>query len=91
MILTILVIYMIAMLLVGLWANKFNNIMSDFLLAGRRLGIWLSSFALAATYFSGGLVVGLSHCGSTVAERNGKRDLADDFIKPWTRLFRCPA
>jgi solute:Na+ symporter, SSS family len=74
MILTILVIYMIAMLLVGLWANKFNNNMSDFLLAGRSLGIWLASFALAATYFGGGLVVGLSqfaYLNGVVAWWNG--------------------
>ncbi|MED1949630.1 sodium:solute symporter family protein [Brevibacillus centrosporus] len=60
MLLTILVIYLVGILLVGIWANKFNNNMADFLLAGRRLGVGLGSFALAATYFGGGLVIGLS-------------------------------
>lgn len=55
----ILVIYLIIMFGIGIWANKYNNDMTDFLLAGRRLGIGLASFTLAATYFGGGYVVGL--------------------------------
>lgn len=55
----VLIIYFIAMLGVGVWANKFNNDTTDFLLAGRRLGVWFASFALAATYFGGGFVIGI--------------------------------
>ena len=56
----ILIGYLLIMFGVGIWANKFNNDMTDFLLAGRRLGIGLATFTLAATYFGGGYVVGLS-------------------------------
>ena len=56
----ILVGYMALIFIIGIWANKFNNDMTDFLLAGRRLGLWLGSFALVATYFGGGFVIGLS-------------------------------
>lgn len=55
----ILIGYLIIMFGIGIWANKYNNDMTDFLLAGRRLGIGLASFTLAATYFGGGFVVGL--------------------------------
>ncbi len=58
-ILVVLIIYFILMLGVGIWANKFNQNVDDFLLAGRRLGVVFASFALAATYFGGGFVVGL--------------------------------
>lgn len=58
-ILVVLIIYFILMLGVGIWANKYNQNVDDFLLAGRRLGVVFASFALAATYFGGGFVVGL--------------------------------
>jgi len=57
--LVVLVIYFILMIGVGIWANKFNENMTDFLLAGRRLGLGLASFTLAATYFGGGFVIGI--------------------------------
>ena len=58
-ILVVLIIYFILMLAVGIWANRFNNDVDDFLLAGRRLGLVFASFALAATYFGGGFVIGI--------------------------------
>ncbi|UQZ91374.1 sodium:solute symporter (plasmid) [Deltaproteobacteria bacterium Smac51] len=59
MILVVLIVYFLLMLGVGIWANRFNNDVDDFLLAGRRLGIVFASFALAATYFGGGFVIGI--------------------------------
>jgi len=58
-ILVILVLYFALMLGIGIWANRFNNDVDDFLLAGRRLGLVFASFALAATYFGGGFVIGI--------------------------------
>ncbi|KUK13202.1 MAG: Na+/proline symporter, partial [bacterium 42_11] len=59
MILSIIVIYMVAMLLIGWWVSKrYVKGMTDFLLAGRRLGIWLAAATLAATHFGGGAVMG---------------------------------
>ncbi len=59
MITFIIVVYMLAMLLVGWWASKrYIKGMTDFLLAGRRLGIWLCAATLAATHFGGGAVMG---------------------------------
>lgn len=59
MMITIVIIYMVVMLGVGWWCNKkYINGMSDFLLAGRKLGFWLCMFTLAATHFGGGCVIG---------------------------------
>lgn len=55
----ILISYLVVMFGVSVWANKFNSSTEDFLLAGRRLGVFLAGFTLAATYFGGGYVVGL--------------------------------
>lgn len=55
----VLIVYFAVMLGVGFWANKYNKDMTDFLLAGRRLGLGLASFTLAATYFGGGFVIGI--------------------------------
>lgn len=60
MILTIIIVYLLILLAVGFWANKYNKGMTDFILAGRRLGLGLGTFTIAATYFGGGYVLGLS-------------------------------
>ncbi|ADL08226.1 sodium:solute symporter family protein [Thermosediminibacter oceani] len=59
MILFILVLYMACMLFVGWWCGKYYiKGMTDFLLAGRRLGPWLLTATLVATHFGGGAVMG---------------------------------
>ena len=58
--LTVLIIYMLIMLAIGIWAGRYNKNMTDFLLAGRRLGLLLATFTLTATYFGGGYFMGLS-------------------------------
>ena len=58
MILTTIIIYMLILLGVGYWTNKKIRGMTDFLLAGRRLGLLLTAGALAATHFGGGMVMG---------------------------------
>ncbi|MGB4366143.1 MAG: sodium:solute symporter family protein [Acetomicrobium sp.] len=55
----IVIFYMLAMLLVGWWVGRvYIKGMTDFLLAGRRLGIVLCAATLAATHFGGGAVMG---------------------------------
>jgi len=48
---------------VGLYATRFVKDSTDFLLAGRRLGVLLAAAALAATHFGGGFVVGTGDWG----------------------------
>lgn len=57
--LTIIALYLIAIFGIGIYCNKFNNNIDDYLLAGRRLGIGLTTFTLVATYFGGGYVIGV--------------------------------
>jgi SSS family solute:Na+ symporter len=64
MILFIVTIYMLAMLAIGWWSNKYYiKGMTDFLLAGRRLGVSMCAATLAATHFGGGMVMGGSEYG----------------------------
>jgi len=59
LILFIVIIYMVLMLFVGWWCSKhYIKGMTDFLLAGRRLGVWFLAATLAATHFGGGAVMG---------------------------------
>ena len=44
---------MLILLGIGYWANTKIKGMTDFLLAGRRLGVLLTAGALAATHFGG--------------------------------------
>jgi len=50
---------------VGIYATRFVKDSTDFLLAGRRLGLVLATAALAATHFGGGFVVGTGEWGYT--------------------------
>lgn len=56
----ILAIYMLIMLGIGIYASRKNEGVEDFLLAGRRLGVVLLAFTLAATQFGGACVIGVS-------------------------------
>jgi solute:Na+ symporter, SSS family len=60
---------------VGLYATRFVRDSTDFLLAGRRLGLLLAAAALAATHFGGGFVVGTGEWGF----RYGLSGMADAF------------
>lgn len=58
MIIAGLVVYLAIMLAIGLYASRRVESSADFVVAGRRLGIWLSTGTLAATWFGGGLCIG---------------------------------
>ncbi len=53
-----LIVYLLIMLAIGLYASRRIESSADFVVAGRRLGIWLSTGSLAATWFGGGLCIG---------------------------------
>jgi SSS family solute:Na+ symporter len=59
MVLTIVVAYLVLMLGVGWWWGRTRITgMTDFILAGRRLGFVLCAGAMAATHFGGGALMG---------------------------------
>ncbi|MBF0484571.1 MAG: sodium/solute symporter [Candidatus Omnitrophica bacterium] len=55
-----LIIFLILMVLVGIWGMKKTDTLGDFLLGGRTIGPWFSAFAYAATYFSAVLFIGFA-------------------------------
>ncbi len=57
--LTIIVLYLAAVVAVGFAASRLVRSTSDFLLAGRKLGAPLVVAGLAATHFGGGFVLGV--------------------------------
>jgi len=66
MLLLIVSIYLAAMLAVGIWASRTRiSGVTDFLLAGRRLGVVMAAGALAATHFGGGALLGGAEYGFT--------------------------
>ncbi|KPU62861.1 hypothetical protein EP1X_05720 [Thermococcus sp. EP1] len=54
MIWTIIILYMGAMLGVSVYARRYIKTAADFLVAGRRLGLALTTATLAATHYGGG-------------------------------------
>jgi SSS family solute:Na+ symporter len=66
MLITIVATYLAVMLGVGVWCSRTRIAgMTDFLLAGRRLGVVMGGGALAATHFGGGAVLGGAEYGYT--------------------------
>jgi len=64
MLITIVSIYLALMLGVGVWCSRTRIAgVTDFLLAGRRLGVVMGAGALAATHFGGGAVLGGAEFG----------------------------
>jgi SSS family solute:Na+ symporter len=66
MLIAIVAIYLALMLGLGVWCSRTRIAgMTDFLLAGRRLGVVMGAGALAATHFGGGAVLGGAEYGYT--------------------------
>lgn len=66
MIAAIVAFYLAVMLGVGVWCSRTRVAgVTDFLLAGRRLGLVMGAGALAATHFGGGAVLGGAEYGYT--------------------------
>ena len=64
MLISIVAVYLAFMLGVGVWCSRTRIAgMTDFLLAGRRLGLVMGAGALAATHFGGGAVLGGAEYG----------------------------
>ena len=55
-----IVIYMIGMLLVGFWCSRRIKGLGDFLVAGRRLPLWMATATLLATWFGAGSSMGVA-------------------------------
>jgi solute:Na+ symporter, SSS family len=59
----VLALYFIVIFAVGVYATRFIGNTTDFLLAGRRLGLLLATATLCATHFGGGFVMGSGEWG----------------------------
>lgn len=53
-------IYLVAMLIIGLYSAKRARTAADFIVAGRRMPIWICSVTIIATWFGGGTMMGAS-------------------------------
>lgn len=58
-VIVVLVIYLVAVFLIGLWAGGKSKNMTDFLLAGRKLTLWVAVMTISASWFGGGLLIGM--------------------------------
>ena len=57
--LTVIVVYLIAMVLIGVYFSKKNNDVSDFYLGGRKLGPIVTAMSAEASDMSSWLLMGL--------------------------------
>lgn len=51
-------IYLVVMLVIGIWASKHTGSTENFIVAGRRMPLWIASATLVATWFGGGTIMG---------------------------------
>ena len=69
-------LYMVLMIGVGIYASGRNHSVSDFMVAGRSLPIWLCSMTVMATWFGGAMMLG----GAGAAYDDGMMGVIED---PW--------
>ncbi len=55
-----IIIYVLGMLFIGWWCSKKVKGMNDFLVAGRRLPLWMATATLLATWFGAGSSMGVA-------------------------------
>lgn len=53
------IMYLIILVVIGIWSSKLNKTLDDFLIAGRKLGTWPVAISAEASDMSGWLVMGL--------------------------------
>jgi len=70
------VAYMVFTILIGMWASRRVKGLVDYVVAGRRLGFWLSFGTILATWFCTGVVIG----GASMAYSFGLRGVIMDPI-----------
>ena len=75
-------VYMGILLLIGFYSGKKVNSMKDFLVAGRRLPLWMATATLLATWFGAGSSMGVA---ATVYSDGIGGVLADQ----WKEFFTC--
>ena len=51
-------IYMLIMLGVGVYASRRSHSITEFMIAGRGMPIWLCSMTIIATWFGGAIMLG---------------------------------
>lgn len=56
----LLFIFLIGMIVIGLWGMRKTSNLNDFFLGGRTVGPWISAFAYGTTYFSAVLFIGFA-------------------------------
>lgn len=69
-------IYMVIMIVVGLYASKKSHSVTDFMVAGRGMPIWLCAVTVMATWFGGSTIMG----GAGAAYDDGMLGVIED---PW--------
>lgn len=55
-----LVVFLVAMVAIGVWGMKKTSSLNDFFLGGRSLGPWMTAFAYGTTYFSAVIFIGFA-------------------------------
>ena len=56
-------IYLVAMLVIGIAVARRTKSQEDFIVAGRRLPVWILSATIIATWFGGGTMLGSAGMG----------------------------
>jgi sodium/proline symporter len=58
-ILSVFVIYLVVLAVIGIYCMRFNRTLADFVLGGRKMGVWVTAISAQASDMSAWLLVGL--------------------------------
>jgi len=62
----VFIIYLLALAALGAYCARFNRTLADFVLGGRRLGVWVTALSAQASDMSAWLLIGLPALGYTM-------------------------
>ena len=55
--------YMLVMVAIGYFASRGSESLTDFVVAGRKMPLWLCSISIFATWFGSGIMMGAATSG----------------------------
>ena len=78
-------IYLVIMLMIGIYGSKRAGSAADFIVSGRSMPIWICSVTLMATWFGGGTMMGAA---GAAYDEGLLGVIADRFGVPWSCSWR---
>ena len=77
---TVLALYLVLLIALGLWMGRRTKSAEDFYIGGRQVGPWVTAFSFVAAYFSSVVIVGGGATTEETADELGADGWAENAV-----------